>query len=114
MIIFIDHDGHILGQSGGNMQWKIAEAKRHFSELVRAASDEPQLILNRDRVVAAVIDPSVLKEFEAWRSAKQRPTLGDVFAELRAICIEENYTLKTGGRMDRPNAFVEMLDELPD
>ena len=96
------------------MKWKVAEAKRHFSEMIRAAEDEPQLILNRDRVVAALIDPTSLKQFEEWRSTKERPTLGELFAELRKICAEEDYTLETGERTERPNAFVEMLDELSD
>ena len=38
------------------MRWKIGQAKQRFSEMVRHAATEPQLICNRDRVVAAVVD----------------------------------------------------------
>ncbi len=91
------------------MRWRIAEAKRHFSELLRAASEEPQLILNRVRLVAAVVDPSTFQAYEAWRADTRRATLADSFVMLRSICAEEGYTLETVSRRDRPNAFADEL-----
>ena len=38
------------------MSWSIAQAKQRFSELLRQAAEAPQLIFNRERMVAAVID----------------------------------------------------------
>ncbi|WP_296899130.1 type II toxin-antitoxin system prevent-host-death family antitoxin, partial [Thiohalocapsa sp.] len=48
------------------MSWKIADAKQRFSELVRQAVAEPQLIYNRNRLVAAVIDAEDYQAFTAW------------------------------------------------
>ena len=49
------------------MRWKVSEAKQNFSEVVKSAAVEPQLIFNRERLVAAVVDAETLKEFECWR-----------------------------------------------
>jgi len=94
------------------MEWKIAEAKQKFSELVKAAEDEPQWIFNRDKLVAAVVPAEDLNAFLDWRRQKQGETLGDAFAKLRRICEEEDYTLDIPPRHDRPNPFPDVLDEL--
>lgn len=94
------------------MNWKIAEAKQKFSELVKAAEDEPQWIYNRDKLVAAVVPAATLKEFMGWHHQKQERTLGEAFAELRRICEEEDFTLGTPPRQERLNPFPDALDEL--
>ena len=87
------------------MRWKIAEAKQRLSQVIHAAATEPQLIFNRDRLVAAVIDPA---EFEAFRSWKQQQatSLLDAFSALRSICAEECYALEAPRREDRTNPFA--------
>src|SRR5688572_11607958 len=57
-----------------DMVWKIAEAKQRFSELVKAAEDEPQWIYNRDKLVAAMVPADTLKEFLDWRHQKEGRT----------------------------------------
>lgn len=52
------------------MTWKIAQAKQHFSQLIRAAADEPQFISNRNRPVAAVIGGETFALFATWRSRR--------------------------------------------
>ena len=94
------------------MNWKIAEAKQRFSELVKAAEVEPQWIYNRDKLVAAVVPPEDLKAFQDWLKQEESRTVGDAFAELRHICEEEEYTLVIPPRRDRPNPFPDALDEL--
>jgi len=94
------------------MDWKIAEAKQSFSELVKAAEDEPQWIYNRDKLVAAVVPAEILKEFLDWRRQHKGRTLGEAFAELRRICEEEDYSLEIPPRQERPNPFSDALDEL--
>jgi prevent-host-death family protein len=89
------------------MNWKIAEAKQRFSEVVKAAEGEPQLIYNRDRLVAAVVEPEAFRDFLDWRQETEKPTLADSFAELRRICAEEDYTLEIPPREDRPNPFAD-------
>lgn len=94
------------------MDWKIAEAKQNFSELVKAAEREPQWIYNRDKLVAAMVPAEALKEFLGWRSRKEERTLAEAFEELRRICEEEDYTLEIPPRQDRPNPFPDALDEI--
>lgn len=94
------------------MRWSIAEAKQKFSDVVRRAGQEPQLIFNRDRMVAAVVDPQTFEAFRAWRERDQSRTLADAFAELRQIAKEKAYALELPARSDRRNAFAELLDDV--
>lgn len=97
------------------MEWKIAQAKQRFSHLVRSASTEPQLIYNRDHLVAAVVAPEDLRELEEFRQrARRKPTLVEATAPVRQACAEEGYELEIPPRSDRTNAFVQILDEIPD
>lgn len=93
------------------MNWKIAEAKQRFSEVVRRSADEPQLIYNRDRLVAIVVPPHSFRGYEEWRQEHEQRTAAEAFAELRALCEEEGYELELPERSDRPNRFAEALDE---
>lgn len=95
------------------MSWNIAQAKQQFSEVVRLSAEEPQLIYNRDRCVATVIDAATFKAFEEWSKETSKKTLGEEFAELRQIAAEENYELPTlpRSKLGRPNAFIEMIEE---
>jgi antitoxin (DNA-binding transcriptional repressor) of toxin-antitoxin stability system len=95
------------------VNWKVADAKQRFSEVVRAAGEEPQLIFNRDRLVAAVVEPELLEEFLAWRREVDRPSLAEAFSELRRLCAEEDYTFEIPSREDRPNPFAGARDDLP-
>lgn len=94
-------------------RWRIAQAKERFSEVLRKAAQEPQLILHRDRPVAVVVDAEQYRDFEAWRQQRRRPSMADAIAELRRICTAERYELEIPARGDRRNEFVEALDELP-
>jgi len=94
------------------MNWKVAEAKQKFSELVKAAEDEPQWIYNRNKLVAALVPAETLKEFLGWHRQRQERTLAQAFEELHRVCGEEGYTLEIPPREERPNPFPEVLDEL--
>ncbi len=48
----------------------------------------------------------------SWRNLKEGRTLGEAFEELRRICAEEDYILETPPRQERPNPFLDALDEL--
>lgn len=85
--------------------WKIADAKERFSELIREAETEPQLIYNRDRFVAAVVDADAYSVFERWRESQKAPTLAQRFAELRRIAAQEHYSLRVPSRRSRPTPF---------
>jgi len=91
------------------MNWKVAEAKQRFSEVVRAAEEKPQWIYNRGRLVAALVPAGDLEQFLAWRERKERTSIADAFSELRRICAEENYELVIPERRNRRNPFAEGL-----
>ncbi|MSQ58703.1 MAG: type II toxin-antitoxin system prevent-host-death family antitoxin [Betaproteobacteria bacterium] len=94
------------------MDWKVAEAKQKFSDVVRRAAKEPQLIYNRDRRVAAVIDARSFGEFEAWRKQSGQASLADAFEELRRVAKEERYKLTLPRRKNRRNALLNVLDDV--
>jgi prevent-host-death family protein len=87
------------------MVWKIAEAKKKFSEMVHRAHKEPQIIFNRNRVVAVVVDPEEYEEFKAFRESRERKSLASVFDELRAICDEESYEIVLPDRRNREDQW---------
>ncbi len=96
------------------MPWNIAQAKQRFSEVIRQTAEEPQRIYNRGRLVAAVIDAEDFEAFQAWRQRQKVKTVGEAFAELRALAAGDENPLPVPERRDRPNAFLEVLDELSD
>ncbi|HWP00948.1 MAG TPA: type II toxin-antitoxin system Phd/YefM family antitoxin [Methylococcus sp.] len=93
------------------MPWNIAQAKQHFSEVVKQAAEKPQLIYNRSQPVAVLISADDYAAFEEWRKTRAKPpTLAEEFAEFRQILQEEGYEgLPEPPRTTRTNAFVQML-----
>jgi prevent-host-death family protein len=88
------------------VDWTIADAKQHVSDVLRRATREPQLIVRRERPVAAVIGPGELDEFLAWRASRTARPLVEALAEAARICEEEHYVLDVPERADRPNPFA--------
>ena len=82
-------------------RWYTGEAKQQFSEVLRQSETEPQRIYRRDRLVAAVISAEAFEEFEQWREAQGRRTLGDAAEEIRELCARYGYQLDPGERRDR-------------
>jgi prevent-host-death family protein len=89
------------------MDWKIGEAKQQLSDLVRRSSEEPQILFNRDRPVAAVINVAEFRQFVAWQTSRSKRPLVDALAEAQRICQEEDYSFEVPARADRPNPLVE-------
>lgn len=94
------------------MRWKIGQAKQRFSEVVRRAATEPQLICNRERVVAAVIDAGAVEGLQAMRARASERSIADAFEEFRTIVKQERYVLKIPPRRSRRNAFADALHHL--
>lgn len=95
------------------MNWNIAQAKQHFSDVVKQAATEPQIIYNRNTPVAAMIAAEDLAQYRAWKERQKPQTLADSFAELRQLLINAGFEdgIELAPRKTRPNAFVEMLEE---
>lgn len=83
------------------MKWKIAEAKINFSDLVRRAEKEPQLIYNRERMVAVVISRVEYEEYERIKKSGSQRNMASAFNELSTICSEESYVFETPARHNR-------------
>jgi hypothetical protein len=79
------------------MAWKIGEAKQHFSEVVRLAEKSPQVIKNRDRVVAVVMSPS-----DAQQLRTEPTSIGAFFSELRSRLPGGGVELEIPSRTTRP------------
>lgn len=70
------------------MNWTIENAEQNLSKLINQAEIEPQAICDDKQVVVAVIDAQTFKQFEQWQ---QSHSPSSAFAELRQICVEEDY-----------------------
>lgn len=88
------------------MSWKIGEAQQHFSEIIQAVGQEPQLIYRQNQLVAVVIEAETFQKFLHWQQQQNQPPLSQAFAELRQLCQEENYTLEI------PNRSIVELESL--
>ena len=81
-----------------HISWKIEEAQQHFSEIIEAVGQEPQLIYRQNQLVAVVIEAETFQKFLHWQQQQAQPPLSQVFAELRQLCQEEDYTLEIPNR----------------
>ena len=95
------------------MKWQIGQAKQRFSEVVRRSATEPQLICNRDRVVAAVIDAETADKLRSILERERQRSIAERFDELRALAKREGYVLKTRRRQNRRHGFADVLEHLP-
>nr|WP_186329640.1 type II toxin-antitoxin system Phd/YefM family antitoxin [Variovorax boronicumulans] len=91
------------------MDWNIATAKQQFSELVRLTVEEPQPIYNRDKPVAVMVSAQEFEEFRQWREQRRKPTMSQLFADIRAALIADgaNDGIDIPPRTDRYNPMVD-------
>src|SRR5258706_14771766 len=87
------------------MNWKLAEAKQQFSEVVRLAANEPQVIRNRDRPVAVLVAAEGFSEYLDWKKARSGG-IGRAFDDLAQICREDGVAYEPPPRVDRPNPLA--------
>ncbi len=99
---------NFFARSAG-IELENCEGPGKFSEVLREVVREPQMVYNRETLVAVVIDPVTYQEWAEWKERQTSRTLDDFFGELRRIEEEEDYALLLPERSDRANAFVEHL-----
>lgn len=92
-------------------EWKISEAKARLSEVVSACVDEPQVLYNRKKPVAALIDMDEYEAFLEYKQSKQKPTMRELLDELREINQTEPEMEALPPRTSRPVPHFEDLDE---
>jgi len=84
----------------------MADARSRFSELVQSAASEPQMLYNRGRPVAVLIDPQEYDRFCQWKAGQATGSIAAAFAEIRERLGGESYTLEVPARRDRVNPFA--------
>ncbi len=94
------------------MRWKIGEAKQRFSEVVRRAATEPQLICNREKLVAVVIDAESANKLALARRGERGRSIAESFDAFRDLAKHERFSLKAPRRKDRRNPFADVLNTL--
>ncbi len=83
-------------------EWKISEAKARLSEVVSSCAEEPQVLYNRKKPVAALIGMAEYEAFLAYKKAQHKPTMAELLDELREINkVEEDFG-ELPPRINRP------------
>jgi prevent-host-death family protein len=99
------------------MNWSVATAKQGLSEVIRQAANEPQRIYSRDRLAAVLVSAADFEAFEQAKAASEKQatlSVWDRFQPIRQALLDEgiDFTDPSLERHDnRPNAFVQMLEE---
>lgn len=81
--------------------WIISEAKARLSEVLGLCADEPQVLYNRKKPVAALINIEEYEAFLEYKNAKQKPTMAELLDELQEIHQFEPEMDELPPRMDR-------------
>lgn len=81
--------------------WKISEAKACFSEMISSSREQPQILINRNKPVAAIVNIEDFNLFQNLKSEKERPTMAQLIGEIQSICQEED-DLEIPARKSRP------------
>jgi hypothetical protein len=85
------------------MDWKVARAKQSFSDVLRKAVQEPQIIRNRERIVGAVIGEADVASFLRWRADHGKPALIEALRVAQKIAADEGGELVVPARKNRPD-----------
>ena len=93
-------------------EWKISEAKARLSEVVSHCAEEPQVLYNRKKPVAALIDMEEYEAFLEFKKSKKKKTMRELLDELQVINQVEPEMDELPPRTSRPVPyFDEMEDE---
>lgn len=87
--------------------WKISDAKARLSEVVGACQEEPQLLYNRGRPVAAIIAMDRFKAFEHFQKASERPSMTSLLNDLDELNQEEADFGEDPPRKNRPQPQLD-------
>ena len=91
--------------------WKISEAKARLSEVVSHCVDEPQVLYNRKKPVAALIDMEEYEQFLEYKKSTKKKTMAELLDELREINKHEPEMDELPPRNDRPMPDFDDLDD---
>ena len=94
-----------MGRPKKTRRWSVAEARAKLPRVFAAAAEEPQAVYRHDTPVAVVVSPRTFAALEAERLERRRETVGDAFAELRAL---DARGLVVPPRRNRANLFTRL------
>ncbi len=93
-------------------RWKISEAKAKLTALLTSCIKEPQIICNREKPVAAVINVKLFEELMQIKKEKKRPSIAELLDELRSIREIETAEIVISDRKDRSNPMETAKNEM--
>ena len=91
--------------------WKISEAKARLSEVVSHCVEEPQVLYNRSKAVAALIDMEEYEAFLKYKQSQKKPTMRELLDELHEINQVEPEMDELPPRTDRPIPDLSDLND---
>lgn len=92
-------------------KWKISEAKARLSEVVSHCVEEPQVLYNRKKPVAALVDMEEYEAFLEYKKSKKKKTLAEWFDELEEINKHEPEMDELPPRTSRPVPYFDDLED---
>jgi len=92
--------------------WTVTDAKDRFTEIVRACLLEPQVVYDQNKPVSVVVDINFFNQLMNFRTRPARPTIAELLNELSDIHKSEPVEIEAPIRQDRPNAMLEIADEV--
>ncbi len=84
-------------------RWSVAEARAKLPAVFAAAAHEPQAVYRHDTPIAVVVSPRAYAALESERAGRERETVADAFAALRALGTGR---IVVPPRRNRRNAFA--------
>jgi len=88
-------------------RWKISDAKARLSEVVGACREEPQLLYNRGKPVAAIIGMDGFEAYQRFQAESRRPSMVSLLRELDELNEAEADFGEAPQRTDRAQADFE-------
>jgi len=93
--------------------WTAVDVKDRFAEIMRACLQEPQVVYDQNKPVSVLVDFNLFNQLMNLRARPTRPTIAELLDELSEIHKSEAVEIEVPTRHDRPNAMLELTDEVP-
>ncbi len=93
-------------------KWKISEAKAKLTALLTSCIKEPQIICNREKPVAVVINVKLFEELMQIKKKERKPSMAELLEELRSIREIETVEIEIPERKDRANPMETTENEM--
>jgi len=93
-------------------KWKISEAKAKLTALLTSCIKEPQIICNREKPVAVVINVKLFEELMQIKKKERKPSMAELLEELKSIREIEIVEIEIPERKDRVNPMETTENEM--